>query len=184
MAASPETASLSTQRKNPMPESFTAAERSRIMRAVKSENTKPESIVGQIVHRLGYRFRRHRRDLPGKPDLVLSRHRKVIFVHGCFWHLHSCAHAQRAPVRNAEYWQRKRLGNAVRDQRAKKELRQLGWRVLEIWECQLRRPETVAQRVRSFLQKTRPGQRSAAKSSLRSAAKKSPLKAKPRRSLA
>src|SRR5689334_13283034 len=98
-----------------MPEKLTKAERSRVMAAVTSRDTTPEMIVRRFVHRLGYRFRLHRRDLPGTPDVVLPKLRKVINVHGCFWHLHTCAHARRMPVNNAEYWAEKRKRNAERD---------------------------------------------------------------------
>jgi DNA mismatch endonuclease (patch repair protein) len=137
-----------------MPERFTQTERSRIMAAVKSHDTKPEMIVRRIVHRLGYRFRLHRRDLPGTPDIVLLKYRKVINVHGCFWHLHSCAHARRAPVNNADYWQSKRSGNAARDRQAVRQLRALGWRVLTVWECQLKDQTAVLKRIAAFLKPT------------------------------
>ena len=88
------------------------------MAAVKSRNTKPELLVRRLVHSLGYRFRLHRRDLPGTPDIVLTKFRKIINVHGCFWHMHTCRHARLAPATNADYWQKKRLGNAARDRRS------------------------------------------------------------------
>lgn len=135
-----------------MPERFTQAERSHIMAAVKSRNTTPEIIVRRIVHRLGYRFRLHRKDLPGIPDIVLPRLRKIINVHGCFWHLHTCPRGQRAPVNNAAYWQLKRERNARRDKQILKLLRKAGWHVLIIWECQLRSAEAVERRVVRFLE--------------------------------
>ena len=107
--------------------------------------------LGRLARRLGYRYRLHRRDLPGTPDIVLSRPRKVINVHGCFWHLHTCPHGQRAPVKNADYWNRKRRRNADRDRRSARQLRRDGWRVLTIWECQMREPERLAARVARFL---------------------------------
>ena len=134
-----------------MPEHFTPAERSRIMSRVKSSDTAPELLVRRLVHRLGYRFRLHRRDLPGRPDLTLARLRKIINVHGCFWHLHHCKHGRLAPRNNAAYWQKKREGNAARDRRTARELRRLGWDVLTIWECQTKDLEKLAARVRMFL---------------------------------
>src|SRR6185437_3811014 len=89
--------------------------RSRTMRAVKSRNTSPELAVRRVVHRMGYRFRLHRENLPGKPDLVFPKFQKVIFVHGCFWHGHSCTRGARVPKENHEYWQKKISGNRIRD---------------------------------------------------------------------
>lgn len=121
------------------------------MAAVKSQDTKPEMVVRRLVHRLGFRFRLHRRDLPGTPDIVLPRLRKVINVHGCFWHLHTCLHARRAPVRNGEYWRRKRLRNAARDRQTSRSLRKADWDELVIWECELAHLEQVRRRLQSFL---------------------------------
>lgn len=111
-------------------------QRSRIMGRVKSRDTVPELAVRSVVHRLGFRFRLCRRDLPGCPDLVLPRHRCVIFVHGCFWHRHKgCQHAT-MPSSNVRYWRKKFNRNKTRDARIVLQLRQLGWNVLTIWECQ------------------------------------------------
>lgn len=107
-------------------------------------------VVRRLVHAMGYRFRLHRRDLPGSPDLVLPRRRAVIFVHGCFWHVHSCQRG-RVPKSNTSYWTAKRLRNAARDRRALRRLRRDGWRVLTLWECQLKHPERVENRLRAFL---------------------------------
>jgi DNA mismatch endonuclease (patch repair protein) len=134
-----------------MSEKLTKAERSRIMAAVKSKGTRPELLVRRLVHQLGYRFRLHRRDLPGTPDIVLPSSRKIINVHGCFWHLHSCKHARRAPVNNAAYWQAKRARNAARDRDSLRRLRREGWRVLTIWECQMRDAHRLSARVEKFL---------------------------------
>ena len=122
------------------------------MASVKSRNTKPEIVVRRLVHRLGFRFRLHRRDLPGTPDIVLPRLRKVINVHGCFWHLHYCTHARRAPVNNGEYWRRKRLRNVARDRRTSELLKQAGWIPLVVWECELNQIERLTKRIRHFLQ--------------------------------
>lgn len=111
-------------------------QRSEIMARVKSGDTRPEMVVRRIVHGLGYRYRLHRRDLPGTPDLVLPRHRKVIFVHGCFWHQHRCPRGDRRPKSNQEYWIPKLQRNVQRDRRARRQLNRLGWSVLVVWECQ------------------------------------------------
>jgi DNA mismatch endonuclease (patch repair protein) len=117
--------------------------RSAIMRAVRAKDTGPEKIVRSMVHRLGFRFRLHRKDLPGKPDLVFPRLQKVIFVHGCFWHGHSCARGSRIPVHNREYWANKIKRNRQRDQDVTRLLRELGWEYKIVWECSLKRPEQV-----------------------------------------
>lgn len=125
--------------------------RSRIMRAVKSKNTAPEKHVRSFVHRLGYRYRLHRADLPGKPDLVFPRLRKVIFVHGCFWHDHGCIRGSRRPKTNSRYWQTKIMKNVARDRRAISALNELGWGVLVLWECQIQDQERLKAELRSFL---------------------------------
>ena len=113
--------------------------RSRMMAGIRSRNTKPEIYVRSRVHRAGLRFRLHSPDLPGKPDLVLRRHRAVVFVHGCFWHRHpGCKHAY-TPKSNARFWLRKLEGNAARDVLNQAALRAHGWRVFTVWECQMDR---------------------------------------------
>ena len=107
------------------------------MSRIRKTDTKPEMAVRRLAHRLGYRFRLHRRDLPGTPDLVFPGRRKVIFVHGCFWHRHSCALAGKVPVKRAEYWGPKLARNVERDIASKGELEALGWRVLTVWECEV-----------------------------------------------
>ena len=106
------------------------------MARVGTANTGPEIAVRRLVHGLGYRFRLHRRDLPGTPDLVLPRHRTVVFVHGCFWHQHDCRRG-RQPGSNREYWRPKLARNVERDAKARSALREMGWRVLTIWECEI-----------------------------------------------
>jgi DNA mismatch endonuclease (patch repair protein) len=110
---------------------------------------------------MGYRFRLFGRNLPGRPDLVLPRHRVTIFVHGCFWHRHHCRFGQATPKTRASFWREKFAGNVERDQRNLKALRRLGWRTLVVWECQTRRPDTLLRRLERFLTKansrTRPG---------------------------
>lgn len=125
--------------------------RSRTMRAVKSRDTKPEMVVRRMVHAMGKRFRLHRDDLPGKPDLAFPRLRKVIFVNGCFWHGHDCKRGDRQPKNNAEYWANKISRNKERDQRSVEALRAMGWDVLVIWECQLKDREALKKRLTEFL---------------------------------
>lgn len=135
-----------------MADVHTKEQRSFNMSRIRSKDTKPEIIVRSLVHRMGYRFRLHRKDLPGKPDLVLPRHDKVIFVHGCFWHMHRCRQGRVFPKTNAEFWQEKRTGNAERDRRNIRKLRHDGWQVLVIWECWIRDPkEKIIPRLEAFL---------------------------------
>lgn len=122
-----------------MADRFTGSERSAVMRAVKSRDTKPEMVVRRAAHALGYRFRLHRKDLPGSPDLAFPRFKKAIFVHGCFWHGHDCARGARKPKTNAAYWEQKIARNKARDARVRGELAALGWESLTIWECELKR---------------------------------------------
>jgi len=132
----------------------TSEERSRIMRAVKSTDTAPEMTVRRLVHRMGYRFRLHRKDLPGKPDLVFSKLHKVIFVNGCFWHGHQCARGARPPKANAAYWRFKIARNRTRDTTNYADLQRGGWRSTVVWECELRNPMQVKRRLARFLQAT------------------------------
>lgn len=134
-----------------MTDTFSPEKRSAIMRAVLSENTTPELVVRKIVHRLGFRFRLHRGDLPGKPDLVLPRLQKVIFVHGCFWHQHTCKRGNRTPKTRVEYWEKKLGGNRRRDRRNREKLKRLGWKVLIVWECQTKQFEKLTRRLLRFL---------------------------------
>lgn len=125
--------------------------RSAVMRAVKSRNTSPEVALRKALHGAGYRYRLHRKDLPGKPDIVFPSRKKVLFVHGCFWHQHpGCRHADR-PSSNLAYWDGKLDANKSRDARHIAELESLGWCVLVVWECQIRELVTVMQRVTEFL---------------------------------
>lgn len=122
--------------------------RSDIMRAVKRAHTAPEMIVRQELHALGLRFRLHRRDLPGSPDIVLPRLRTVIFVHGCFWHRHSDCRYATTPKTRQEYWLPKFAANIERDARKEAQLQALGWRVLLVWECETKRREELTLRLR------------------------------------
>ncbi|TKT70874.1 DNA mismatch endonuclease Vsr [Afipia massiliensis] len=127
------------------------ADRSRIMRAVKSRDTAPELLVRRMIHRLGYRYRLHRKDLPGKPDLAFIKARKVVFVHGCFWHGHTCDRGRRVPKTNTAYWLKKISRNRVRDSNSVKALRKMGWKTLILWECKLKKPEQLAAQIAKFL---------------------------------
>jgi len=127
--------------------------RSRTMRAVKGENTKPEMLVRRLVHSMGYRYRLHCKDLPGKPDLVFPRRRKVIFIHGCFWHGHDCKRGARMPKANQDYWERKISRNRDRDAKNSRELEQSGWSILIIWECQLKEKSFLCEKIENFLGK-------------------------------
>jgi DNA mismatch endonuclease, patch repair protein len=127
------------------------AKRSLIMAAVHSEGTSAEVAVRKIVHSLGFRYRLHVRSLPGRPDLVFPRRRKVIFVHGCFWHRHSNCRYTTSPKTRTEFWEAKFVANVARDGRVKRELKQLGWRVLTVWQCELRKPERLRKRLNEFL---------------------------------
>jgi|SRR5580693_3608413 DNA mismatch endonuclease (patch repair protein) len=129
----------------------TREQRSRIMRAVKGAHTAPEMTVRRMAHGMGYRFRLHRKDLPGKPDLVFPRLRKVIFVNGCFWHGHNCARGARAPKTNAKYWLTKIARNGARDSAHMAALKNAGWRAAVIWECELKNLVRVKQRLARFL---------------------------------
>jgi DNA mismatch endonuclease, patch repair protein len=124
--------------------------RSANMRAVKDRDTGPEMIVRRLAHRMGYRFRLHRADLPGKPDLVFPARRAVIFVHGCFWHGHHCKRGA-APVTNTAFWAPKLAKNAARDAVQRARLRRDGWRSLVVWECQIKDERKLASRLRRFL---------------------------------
>lgn len=108
------------------------------MAAVKGKNTKPEIAIRKLLHAQGYRFRLHRKDLPGKPDIVLPKYKTVIFINGCFWHQHEgCKHAA-IPETNREFWETKLNGNKQRDQRTRTALESQGWRVLTLWECEIK----------------------------------------------
>jgi DNA mismatch endonuclease (patch repair protein) len=134
-----------------MPDVFNPEERSRIMAKVRGENTSPERLVRSLIHKMGYRFRLNVKDLPGKPDIVLKKHKKVIFVHGCFWHQHEgCPHAAR-PSSNTEYWNKKLDRNMLRDRENMHKLEYLGWNVLIVWECETRDREKLIDKLKVFL---------------------------------
>jgi len=122
------------------------------MRRIRKVDTKPEIVVRRIAHSLGHRFRLHRRDLPGTPDLVFPRHKKIVQVHGCFWHQHEGCRLKRQPKTRLDYWLPKLARNIERDAETSAQLSQLGWDTLVIWECETRDRERVAARLTSFLQ--------------------------------
>jgi len=124
------------------------------MGRIRSENTKPEMIVRKLAHGLGFRFRLHGKNLPGKPDLVFAGRRKVIFVHGCFWHQHNCKRGSRKPATRRDYWLAKLERNVVRDKAAVRRLRRMGWGVMIVWECQTRSAgvDRLAGRIARFLE--------------------------------
>ena len=134
-----------------MTDVHTSAQRSFNMSQIRGKDTKPELIVRSLIHQMGFRFRLHRKDLPGKPDIVLPRHRKVVLVHGCFWHMHRCRYGKVVPKTNAEFWQNKRQSNVDRDKRNLRELKKNHWQTLVIWECWTRDIEThVLPRLEQF----------------------------------
>lgn len=123
------------------------AVRSRMMGGIRGRNTKPELIVRSIAHRLGLRFRLHRADLPGRPDVVFPRHRTVVLVHGCFWHRHDCGLAA-SPKTRPEFWKAKFEGNVRRDAVTRQRLEEAGWRVIVVWECETANEAALAARLR------------------------------------
>lgn len=134
-------------------DTLTPKERSTRMGLVRGKNTKPELFIRRLVHSLGYRYRLHRRDLPGSPDLVFSSRKKVIFVHGCFWHRHPDPNCKltRTPKSKIEFWVKKFEANQRRDAKNYKQLLAMGWSVLIVWECQTTNP-TLEERIRQFLE--------------------------------
>ena len=121
--------------------------RSRNMAAIRGKDTGPELAVRRILHAMGLRFRLHRKDLPGRPDIVLPKHRTVVFVHGCFWHRHEDCRYTTTPKTRQEFWESKFAANVERDSRNRTDLRQLGWRVIVVWECELRQPSDLKERL-------------------------------------
>ena len=134
-----------------MADVLTPEQRRLNMSRIRGRNTRPEMVVRRIAHRLGYRYRLHRKDLPGKPDLVFSSRKKVIFVHGCFFHMHDCRYGRVTPRTNAEFWQKKRLSNVERDRKNITALKETGWEVLIVWECQTKTPDILPQYITEFL---------------------------------
>ena len=136
-----------------MADTISKERRSELMSRIRSKNSKVELAVRSLVHRMGYRFRLHRKNLPGKPDMVFPGRKKAIFVHGCFWHWHPDPDCKRArmPKSRPEFWKPKLEGNRRRDRENKEKLSDLGWEVLEIWECEVGDLEKIAERIKEFL---------------------------------
>lgn len=126
------------------------ASRSRLMSRIGSKHTKPELTVRSLLHRLGYRYRLHGKDLPGKPDIVFARRRKAIFIHGCFWHGHGCKIGN-LPKSNVVYWSAKLAANRARDRTKRSELEQICWQVEEVWQCELADIQGLEVRLIRFL---------------------------------
>lgn len=140
-----------------MADIVTPAKRSEMMAGIKGKDTKPEILLRKILHGGGYRFRLHRKDLPGRPDLVLTKHRLVVFVNGCYWHGHEDCSRFRLPKSNTAFWEAKIAGNRSRDRRDRAALAAMGWRVLVVWECALSgkgrlQPDELLEQIAGFLQ--------------------------------
>lgn len=131
---------------------MTSPERSRTMRAVKSNDTAPEMAVRRMAHSLGFRYRLYRKDLPGTPDIMFPARRKVIFVHGCFWHQHKGCCRSKMPKSNQSYWQAKLARNSERDLQVQAELSRMKWDFLVIWECESGNAEKLKERLLNFLE--------------------------------
>lgn len=134
-----------------MADVFSSEKRSWLMSRVKGRNTAPEILIRSILHRMGFRFRIHRRDLPGNPDIVLPLHSKVIFVHGCFWHGHKRCPRSKRPTTRKGFWNRKLDQNIERDKHSQLELQRMGWKVLVVWECQTRKLEKLFSKLQKFM---------------------------------
>ena len=127
------------------------------MSRVRGRDTKPEMVVRRLLHAAGLRYRLCGKDLPGKPDLVFAGLNAVVFVHGCFWHMHRCQLGKPVPATNKDFWAQKRLGNALRDRRNRRLLKAAGWRVFEIWECDTRDPARLERRIARLIADLREG---------------------------
>lgn len=126
-----------------MPDNLSSEQRHRTMSRIRSKNTRPEMVVRRYLHQHGFRYRLHDRALPGRPDIVLPKYRAVVLVHGCFWHRHEGCRYNREPQTHQTYWLPKREGVAARDEVNDRKLRELGWTVVVVWECELKQdPET------------------------------------------
>jgi len=130
---------------------FSSEKRSQIMSRIRGYDTKPELTVRSIIHRMGFRFRVHQDKLPGDPDIVLAKHKRVIFVHGCFWHGHKKCPRSKRPTSNRDFWQSKLDKNMERDSRQQNELNKMGWKYLIIWQCEVNTPNRLQQKIRRFL---------------------------------
>jgi DNA mismatch endonuclease (patch repair protein) len=132
-------------------DSLTPEERSALMSKIRGKNTNPERIVRAMLHRAGYRFSLHRKDLPGKPDIVLRKYKSVVFVHGCFWHRHKNCKIASMPKSNVAFWQAKFDRNVANDQKHRRALKKLGWNVIVVWECELKKPDKVLAKLQKGL---------------------------------
>jgi DNA mismatch endonuclease, patch repair protein len=131
-------------------DSLSRAERSERMSRIRAKDSKAELVVRRLLFSMGYRYRLHRSDLPGRPDLAFAGRRKVIFVHGCFWHQHSCG-KYRNPKSNTIFWSEKLLSNKARDARAMRALTQIGWSYLVVWECEIANRDDLTRNLKTFL---------------------------------
>lgn len=130
---------------------FSPEKRSQVMSRIRSKDTKPEKIIRSILHKLCFRFRINRKDLPGTPDIVLPKHKTVIFVHGCFWHQHEGCKIASKPKSNSEYWKAKFTKNVERDKKTQEDLRVMGYRVIVIWECEVKKFQQSPEILKSIL---------------------------------
>lgn len=134
-------------------DSLTPEKRSWNMSRIKNRDTKPELLVRSLLHRKGYRFRLHRKDLPGKPDIILPRFKTVIFVHGCFWHRHEGCRYAYSPKSRIDFWQKKFSRNVTRDQEVHEALLNLGWKVYVIWECETKKMEMLERKIEQIFKR-------------------------------
>jgi len=132
---------------------FSKDKRSRIMSKVKGKNTKPELVVRSLLHKMGYRFRLHRRDLPGNPDIVLPKYKKIIFVHGCFWHGHEGCPRSKRPTSNEDFWNKKLNRTICRDKENFTRLKEAGWSTYVVWTCELKDLDLLKNKLKRFIEK-------------------------------
>ena len=132
-----------------MVDSLSPEKRSWNMGRISGKNTKPELAVRSMLHRMGFRFRVNKKELPGKPDIVLTKYKTIVFVHGCFWHRHKNCRDASTPKTRTDFWQKKFDSNVVRDKRNIYSLDQMGWRVIVVWECELKQPDDLASKLKN-----------------------------------
>jgi DNA mismatch endonuclease (patch repair protein) len=140
-----------------MSDVFTKAKRSEVMSRIRARDTQPELAVRSMLHGMGYRFRLHRADLPGRPDIVLVRYQTVVFVHGCFWHRHKGCRFAYTPKTRRKFWLTKFDSNTKRDHKVVVALQKLGWKVITVWECEIGYPSSLARRLQAALQAVKSG---------------------------
>lgn len=136
-----------------MPDTLSGEQRKRCMSRNRGKHTSPEIIVRQLIYSLGYRYRLHRKGLPGCPDIVFSAKKKVIFINGCYWHRHTCKKGRSKPETRKDFWQTKFFRTKQRDKATRKKLKNIGWQILTIWECQIKNVEKLKKMVTEFLEK-------------------------------